>query len=103
MTSVRFSGSKDQGQLFRADYDESGDVLYIIKGDARRARNIEEEAGLILRFDRETRDPVGVTIIDFKHYWLPRRKHLLQRLANWFNVSRDEADRILKSGYEKNA
>ncbi len=76
-------------------YDATADVLYLRTEKRVRTHNIEETAGLVLRYDPQTKEPVGATIIDYKEYWLSRRGNLRTRLANFFAVSEQEADRLL--------
>lgn len=76
-------------------YDDLTDVLYVRAGDVRRTKNAEDEAGLVLRYDARTHVPVGATIIDYREYWLPKRKRLVARLAKFFDITATEADRAL--------
>ncbi len=67
-------------------YDAAGDVLYIRRGDLLHTKNNEDEAGLVLRYDLKTHNPVGATIVDYKEYWLPKMGHLVTRLTQFFQV-----------------
>lgn len=49
----------------------------------------------MLRFDLKTHKPVLVTIMDYKEYWLFKHDHLVKRLSNFFNISVEDADRII--------
>lgn len=77
-------------------YDDSADVLYITSGKIVPTKNMEDEEGLVLRYDIKTHRPVGATIVDFKGYWL-KRKDLAQRLAEFFGVSATVAQKTIKS------
>jgi uncharacterized protein YuzE len=63
---------------FNVAYDRDADVLYITTPIQPAARGIEDENGLVWRYDSKG-NPLGCTIIDFSEYWLPSRAH---RLAN---------------------
>ncbi|MBX9606404.1 MAG: hypothetical protein K2Y51_09270 [Gammaproteobacteria bacterium] len=78
-----------------ASYDEIADVLYLTSGPVHSTKNREDEAGLVLRYDAKSLEPVGATIIDFKEYWFSRREHLKHRLASFFHISEDEARKVL--------
>jgi uncharacterized protein YuzE len=50
-------------------YDEGADVLYVSLGHPEYTDYAEVNHDLILRFDPETKDIVGFTIIDFLAYF----------------------------------
>lgn len=79
----------------KVDYDDIGDVLYITASKITQTKNDEDEAGLVLRYDLATKRPVGATVIDFKEYWQPRRKHLAERIAGFFGVSVKQAEEVI--------
>ncbi len=81
----------------KLSYDDIADVLYVSATSAETTKNMEEIAGLVLRYDLKTHDPVGATILDYKEYWLPRRRDLASRLADFFRISANEADSALES------
>ena len=47
-------------------YDEEADVLYISLGAARPALGVEIENGVIVRYDEETNEIVGVTLVGLR-------------------------------------
>ncbi|HUY12971.1 MAG TPA: DUF2283 domain-containing protein [Terriglobia bacterium] len=49
----------------KVNYDPSSDVLYLSYGDPREAISEEIEDGEFLRLDPDTRQVVGVTVVDF--------------------------------------
>jgi hypothetical protein len=81
----------------KLSYDDLTDVLYVSALRSVSTKNMEDVAGLVLRYDLRTHDPVGATILDYKHHWLPRRRDLAARLADFFHISTNEADRALES------
>ena len=85
-----------------ASYDVVADVLYLYLSEGQYTLNREED-GLILRYDERTNAPVGATIVDFKEYWLPKRKALTIRLSRFFGVPLAEAQRAIKSVTENYA
>lgn len=56
------------------EYDEEGDVLYIAVGDPRPAVTIDVGESVLVRFDEEAREVVGITILNV-------RRRLLEGLA----------------------
>lgn len=80
----------------KTSYDDIADVMYLTSEHIVHTKNKEDEAGLVLRYDLKTHKLIGVTIIDYKEYWLPKRKHLVRRISNYFNVSVEDADRIIQ-------
>jgi hypothetical protein len=83
---------------FRIDveYDEIGDVLYILIADPHDTKNIEEHAGLVLRYDVKTHAPVGATIIDYKEYWQSRHGQLVGYLSDFLHLPTQETERVLE-------
>jgi len=78
-------------------YDDFADVLYLTSGIIARTKNMEEEAGLVLRYDAKTLKPVGATIVDYKEYWLPKRQHLVHRLSRFFGISFEDANKVISA------
>jgi uncharacterized protein YuzE len=46
-------------------YDEEGDVLYIAFHKGRKATSVSLNDSMVLRFDPETQEAVGLTLLDF--------------------------------------
>jgi hypothetical protein len=85
---------------FEVSYDDIADVLYLTSGKIRYTKNAEDEAGLILRMDLATREPVGATIVDYREHWAPKREHLAARLAGFFRISVKDASNLLNAPIE---
>lgn len=49
----------------RVNHDEAADVLYIIFGDARPSYAETLDDGVYVRYDLETDELAGITILDF--------------------------------------
>lgn len=79
----------------KMSYDDLTDVMHLSYAHGIPTKNSEDEAGLVLRYDHKTHKFVGVTIFDYKEYWDSRRRHLVRRLSNYFNISPDEIERII--------
>lgn len=47
-------------------YDEEADVLYISVGEPVKAVGLDVGEGVVVRYDEQTRDVVGLTIIGVK-------------------------------------
>ena len=52
------------------DYDADRDVMYIALGEARPAMTAEICDGLMVRYDPDTLQTVGFTILSFKEYFI---------------------------------
>ena len=52
-----------------SDYDEVADILYLWVDEPRKAITYETADGHLVQLDPETRDFVGVAIIDYKAAW----------------------------------
>ena len=81
----------------KASYDDIADVMYLTSARIVHTKNKEDEAGLVLRYDLKTHKPVGVTIIDFKEYWMPKQEHLVERLSRFFDISVEDASKAIRS------
>jgi len=46
-------------------YDQEGDVLYIAFDKGRKGSSVSLNDNVILRFDAETQEAVGLTLLDF--------------------------------------
>ncbi len=58
------------GTVLTPDYDEVEDILYLwIEGGPRPAVTFETSHGHLVQLDPETRDLIGVTIIDYRQLW----------------------------------
>lgn len=56
----------DKKEKIDWDYDEEADVLYLSINKPRKAIGIDAGDGLIVRFDEQKNEIVGLTIIGFK-------------------------------------
>lgn len=81
----------------KASYDDVADVMYLTSARIVHTKNNEDEAGLVLRYDLKTHQPVGATIIDYKEYWIPKQKHLVERLSKFFGISIEDANKVIHS------
>ena len=79
----------------KTSYDDIADVMHLTSASIVHTKNTEDEAGLVLSYDLKTHKLIGITISDYKEYWLPKRKHLVRRISNYFNVSVEDADLII--------
>jgi uncharacterized protein YuzE len=57
------------------EYDEEADVLYLSIGEPRPALGIDAGEGLVLRYDEDKREVVGLTVLGL-------RERLLLGLGN---------------------
>ena len=56
-------------RLLIADYDEEEDILYLWVDDRRSAVTYESDEGHLVQLDADTREFIGVTIVDYKARW----------------------------------
>jgi hypothetical protein len=78
-------------------YDRDSDVLYVSTRADVPALSEEEKPGLLWRYDPESGDLIGVTIVDFGTFWSRRRSELIADFASRFQMSPEEARRALDS------
>lgn len=78
-------------------YDRDSDVLYVSTRPDAPARSEEEKPGLLWRYDPESGELTGLTIVDFGTFWRRRRRELIQDFASRFRMSREEARHVLDS------
>ena len=50
---------------------------------------------MVWRYDLQSGELIGVTIIDFSTYWRPRERELLAQLASHFSIARSEAEAVI--------
>jgi hypothetical protein len=72
------------------EYDRASDVLYVSVGRPRAARSREREPGLVWRHSVEDGQPIGVTIVDFLFYWLPKKNELATLIERRLGVPKVE-------------
>lgn len=80
---------------FRVRYDRGSDVLYVTRRPGRPARSEPGRPGMVWRYDLQSGELIGVTIIDFSTYWRPRERELLAQLASHFSIARSEAEAVI--------
>jgi uncharacterized protein YuzE len=79
---------------FNVTYDRNSDVLYISARKAPAHRGIEDDQGIVWRYDRDG-ELIGVTIIDFYDRWYLHRPQLARALSRGFHVPETQAEVIL--------
>ena len=57
------------GKSLTPDYDDGADILYLWVESTRPAVTYETSQGHLVQLDPETREFVGVTIVDYKARW----------------------------------
>ena len=77
-------------------YDSDSDVLYISTQPGKRGVAKESLPGVLWRYETEDGEIVGVTILDFSHYWEPRLEHLVRDLENHLQISARKAKSLLQ-------
>jgi hypothetical protein len=58
------------GTLLLADYDEEADILYLwTEPGPRPAISFEDDSGHLVQLDPDTREFIGLAIVDFELRW----------------------------------
>jgi uncharacterized protein YuzE len=57
------------GTPMMSDYDEVADILYLWVNEPQKAVTYESSEGHLVQLDPETREFVGVAIVDYKAAW----------------------------------
>lgn len=81
-------------KTFQVTYDSDSDVLYIHYRKIPAARGIEDDEGVVWRYD-STGELIGVTVVDFESYWSGHRSQLARRISTGFNIT-DSQDHLEK-------
>ncbi len=55
----------DDGQLIHFAYDEEGDIMEIVFNDRQATCAVELTDNILLRFNLEGRQAIGLTLLDF--------------------------------------
>ena len=74
-----------------ATYDRRADVLYITTRPGAPARSKHGHYGLVLRYDLESGEPIGVTVVDFAEFWRHRTEQLIDEIAAHLQAPREAA------------
>ena len=78
-------------------YDRDSDVLYISTRPGKHGIARETLPGVLWRYEPEKGYIVGVTILDFSHYWESRRDVLANDLVTHLNISMRKAKSLLSA------
>lgn len=78
-----------EGTFRTVDYDEDADILSLWVDEPRPAVTYETEHGHLVQLDPDTREFIGVLILDFKSRWedrdiaieVPRVEHKVLQLV----------------------
>ena len=81
-------------QSFSVEYDEDADVLYIGALGAAASQGVQDRYGFVWRYDG-TGSPIGVTVVDFEHFWREKRETLERELAKHFSVTQAYASDVI--------
>ncbi len=84
---------------FNVTYDADSDVLYISTRRVAAARGIEDEYGIVWRYDRHG-ELIGATVVDFYDHWFNRRPLLAGEISRRFHVPPPQAMVVLEHALE---
>ena len=80
------------------DYDEGADVLYLTIGEPRPAVGVDIGEGLLLRYDEEQREVVGLTLLGLRARLLrnlassPEQVYTLHESSDEYNADSQKPD-----------
>ena len=75
---------------FNVAYDQHADILYLNVGHGIAARGSEDENGIVWRYSQDGA-VIGMTLMDFRDFWLARKSALVDEISRGFHVSFREA------------
>jgi uncharacterized protein YuzE len=85
---------------FRVTYDRNSDVLYISTPGVPASRGIEDNYGMVWRYDRSG-ELIGVTIIDFYDQWTSHRNQIADEFSKRSGIPERQAevvfDRVIEN------
>ncbi|MCB1331998.1 MAG: DUF2283 domain-containing protein [Maritimibacter sp.] len=91
------SGDLEMTNIASVKYDKASDVLYIATRPGREAKSRESLPGVLWRYDSEDGRIVGVTIMDYAYYWMPRLSDLTNDIGKRLHMNRTDVRSILES------
>ena len=78
-------------------YDQRADVLYVRVGEPVPADVDEDDAGLLVRFAKETGEACGVTVLGFASTWELEIDRLADLLEGHLHIPAGDVARALAS------
>jgi uncharacterized protein YuzE len=84
---------------FNVTYDRDGDVLYVSKRKAPASRGVEDQYGIVWRYDSDG-ELIGATIVDFYRRWFKEKDDLAVRLSREFHITPPQARVVLDHALE---
>lgn len=85
---------------FNVTYDRDGDVLYISKRKAPASRGIEDQFGIVWRYDGDG-ELIGATIVDFHGRWYKDKDALTVQLSRQFQITPTVARVVLDYAFKE--
>lgn len=80
---------------FRASYDNFSDVMYFSIGDPQPSFCDEQHEGFYIRYSLKSNRFCGVTVLNFKSYWISRINELIGILHLNVDIKEKNAREIL--------
>jgi uncharacterized protein YuzE len=84
---------------FDVHYDADSDVLYVRNGRGAAARGMEDENGIVWRYDGEG-TIVGATVVDLRRRWLGREHILTDELSRRLRIPATKAKAAVERALE---
>lgn len=85
-------------QSFQVDYDRASDVLYITQMRSVSTKGVEDRNGIVWRYDVNG-TLIGATLTDFFDRWHEDRSNLAIELAERFQISAPQANRVINHAF----
>jgi uncharacterized protein YuzE len=81
--------------LLRVTYDRDSDVLYLSIRQQPASKGKEDCPGVVWRYDAKG-SAIGVTIIDYLHFWHRKRSELVGEIVEKLHLPIQEVERALE-------
>jgi uncharacterized protein YuzE len=85
---------------FNVTYDEDSDVLYISTQKMPSARGVEDEYGIVWRYDSGG-ELIGVTVVDFRDQWFSKRPELAAEISKRFGVPSAQMKIVIDHAFDE--
>jgi uncharacterized protein YuzE len=79
---------------FNVTYDAGADVLYITRRRDVAVRGIEDENGIVWRYDL-VGEVLSATVMDFREIWETKQHELAGELSRGFHIPDNQAEVVI--------
>jgi uncharacterized protein YuzE len=79
---------------FTVSYDRGSDVLYITSRKAAAHHGIEDQQGVVWRYD-SSGELIGIIVVDFYDRWYLHRPELARKISEGFHIPEPQAKTVI--------